>query len=132
MIPRGVRNFNPGNIRITKIAWQGKVTPNTDGAFEQFVSMEYGIRALIVTLRTYYGKHKLDTIRKVINRWAPPVENDTGAYVKAVAVRTGIDADERFIPDMSTLSRIVEAICFHENGGSYVTMQQIHNAWGLL
>ncbi len=132
MTPRGIRNNNPGNIRITNTAWQGKVKENTDGAFEQFISMEYGIRALIVTLRTYIGKHKCDTIRKIINRYAPSVENNTGAYIKAVAVRTGIDTDERLIPDINTLSRIVEAICFHENGGSYITMEQIHNGWGLL
>ena len=133
-LPRGVRNLNPGNIRITKSAWQGKipVAQNTDGAFEQFESMEYGLRALMKLIVNYMRKYRFATIRQIINRWAPPVENDTGAYVNAVAKRVGLSADEKLVPDQATVSKICEAICFHENGGSWVTMEQIDKAWRLL
>lgn len=30
----------------------------------------------------------------MISRWAPPVENHTEAYIRAVAADTGIDPDE--------------------------------------
>ena len=133
-LPRGVRNLNPGNIRITKSAWQGKipVAQNTDGAFEQFESMEYGLRALMKLIVNYMRKYRFATIRQIIDRWAPPVENDTGAYVNAVAKRVGLSADEKLVPDQATVSKICEAICFHENGGSWVTMEQIDKAWRLL
>ena len=133
-IPRGVRNLNPGNIRITKSAWQGKVPAkkNTDGAFEQFESMEYGLRALMKLIVNYMRKYRFATIRQIINRWAPPNENDTGAYVNSVAKRVGLSADEKLVPDQATVSKICEAICFHENGGSWVTMEQIDKAWRLL
>ncbi|MCA9329527.1 hypothetical protein KDA11_02695, partial [Candidatus Saccharibacteria bacterium] len=34
--PRGIRNNNPGNIRISNNQWRGKipVSQNTDGSFE--------------------------------------------------------------------------------------------------
>ena len=133
-LPRGVRNLNPGNIRITKSAWQGKVpvSENTDGAFEQFETMEYGLRALMKLIVNYMRKYRFATIRQIINRWAPPNENDTGAYVNAVAKRVGLSADEKLVPDQATVSKICEAICFHENGGSWVTMEQIDKAWRLL
>jgi len=48
---RGLRNNNPGNIRISDTPWQGKIPKamNTDKnkAFEQFESLEYGLRALM-------------------------------------------------------------------------------------
>ena len=38
-LPRGYRNNNPLNIRYSRNnTWIGKVTPNTDGAFEQLLS----------------------------------------------------------------------------------------------
>jgi hypothetical protein len=140
MIPRGIRNNNPGNLTKTSIKWKGKVphSENTDSRFEQFrdtngvEGIVWGIRAMIMDIRSDIVKKKQDTIRKLITSYAPSFENNTIAYINAVAKRTGIDADERLIPDINTLSRITEAISFHENGGSYITMDQIHNAWGLL
>jgi hypothetical protein len=46
------------------------------------------------TLITYQDKHGLRSIRQIISRWAPPVENNTNAYVRAVAADTGLDADQ--------------------------------------
>ena len=43
-IPRGIRNNNPLNIRIGN-QWLGERANPNDPAFEQFVAMEYGIRA---------------------------------------------------------------------------------------
>lgn len=82
--PRGIRNNNPLNIRIGNV-WLGERQENTDGEFEQFVNMEYGCRAGFVLLRRYIRHYKLNTIRKIITRWAPRNENNTERYIKVVA-----------------------------------------------
>lgn len=116
--PRGIRNHNPGNIRWGD-PWQGLVSVDkrTDPAFCQFVSAAYGIRALARTLITYQDKHRLYTIREMIRRWAPPNENDTDAYVRAVAAQVGRGTDEQLdMQDYADLRAMAEAIIRHENG----------------
>ena len=92
--PRGIRNNNPLNIRLSKDKWQGQVLPQRgsgEGAFCQFYTMEYGWRAAFVILcRTYYGKYGLKTIRDIVSRWAPAKENNTEAYIRHVSDYTGI------------------------------------------
>ena len=75
MIPRGLRNNNPLNIRHNKDVFQGEVK-GTDKAFKTFSTMPYGYRAAFVTLATYNSRG-WNTIEKIISRWAPPCENDT-------------------------------------------------------
>lgn len=71
---RGLRNNNPGNIRKDGTHWKGEVEPSRDAAFKQFESMAWGYRAMFKCLNTYSRKYGLDTIRKMISRWAPPSE----------------------------------------------------------
>ena len=52
-LPRGLRNNNPGNIRITKDKWQGLREKQEDKSFFQFTEMKWGYRALIRTLQNY-------------------------------------------------------------------------------
>ena len=95
--PRGLRNNNPLNIRLSKERWQGQRPPSGsgEGVFCQFETMVYGWRAAFRLLcQTYYGKYKLCTIRAIINRWAPPKEKNTLSYIKHVAERTGIAPDQ--------------------------------------
>ena len=40
--PRGLRNNNPLNIRISKDNFIGELVPSGDKAFKQFKSIEYG------------------------------------------------------------------------------------------
>ena len=95
MTPRNIRNNNPLNIRRSKDKWQGLAAKQSDSSFFKFESMEMGWRAAFVILtKTYYHKYRLFTIRKIISRWAPSVENDTEAYIKRVSDLTGIDPDE--------------------------------------
>ena len=55
MLPRGIRNNNPLNIRRGKDQWQGLRAQQTDASFCQFESLEYGWRAAFYLLtRTYY------------------------------------------------------------------------------
>lgn len=118
MITRGIRNNNPGNIRWGD-HWQGLIPTNekTDESFCQFVSAEYGIRALCLILLTYYQKYHLETIKDIIYRWAPPNENNTDAYVKAVANMVGVQEDGHInVDSYSVMAPLVKAIIFHENG----------------
>ena len=47
MLPRGIRNNNPLNIRRTaKDQWKGLRAQQTDASFCQFESLEYGWRAV--------------------------------------------------------------------------------------
>lgn len=72
MTVRGIRNMNPGNIRLGE-SWLGLRMKQTDPDFCQFTSMIYGCRALLKLLRTYVEKRGCTTIRKVVERWAPPL-----------------------------------------------------------
>ena len=92
--PRGIRNNNPGNLRRNGDPWQGLAERQGDVEFFTFKSAIYGIRALARTLIAYQDKHGLRTIRQIISRWAPPNENNTNAYIRAVAADTGQDADQ--------------------------------------
>jgi hypothetical protein len=114
---RGIRNHNPGNIRKTSIKWDGEVGGG-DATFETFCSPEYGIRALAKLLINYNKLHGLNTIRGLINRWAPPSENDTDEYVRFVEKKTGYPADQ--VLDMGSPAMLVflcRAIIHFENGG---------------
>ena len=96
MLPRGIRNNNPQNIRRTaKDEWKGLRAQQTDVSFCQFESLEYGWRAAFYLLtRTYYHKYRLFTIRAIISKWAPPNENLTSTYIANVSRLTGIPPDE--------------------------------------
>lgn len=114
--PRGIRNHNPGNIRHGD-PWQGLAEKQTDPAFCQFKSAAYGIRALARTLITYQDKYNLRSVREIINRWAPPSENNTSAYVTAVARSMGLTADTQLdTHNFIILRGLTEAIIRHENG----------------
>ena len=116
MLPRGIRNHNPGNIRHGD-KWQGLSEKQTDSSFCVFEAPEYGIRALAKILLNYERKYGLNTVRKIINRYAPEVENDTASYVASVAGQLGVSADEVIdIRDTAVMLVLVKAIIRHENG----------------
>lgn len=112
---RGLRNNNPGNLRLTGINWQGKVPndQNTDGEFEQFYNAEDGVRAMARDLLTGYRRGE-NTIRKIINQYAPNTENNTTAYIQSVVSQTGVPADATYPP--AKILDLVKAIIKHENG----------------
>lgn len=115
--PLGVRNNNPGNIRVSDIPWNGKA-PGGEGGFERFNTPEDGVSALTQNLLTYQDKHGLNTIEGIINRWAPASDNNNvGAYVASVAQRTGLDPKAALnLRDPNVMKPLVSAIIQHENG----------------
>lgn len=125
-LPRGIRNHNPGNLRRSADPWQGLATTQTDAEFFQFVSAKWGIRALARTLIAYQDRVGLRNIKQMIGRWAPPVENDTGAYVRVVAAAVGVGPEERIdVHDYAVLRPLVLAIIKHENGQQPYTEAEI-------
>ncbi|ROM94673.1 structural protein [Pseudomonas brassicacearum] len=118
---RGVRNRNPGNIDYSPAnPWLGQLAPDPaiEKRFARFDTAENGIRALGKTLLTYQRKHGLKTVKAIINRWAPSIENDTGAYVRAVEANTctapGAEID---LAKVAVMQGLVKAIIHHENAG---------------
>ena len=120
MLPRGIRNNNPLNIRRSKDQWQGLRAVQTDAAFCQFETLDYGWRAAFYLLtRTYYHKYRLFTIRGIVSKWAPESENNTKAYIANVSRLTGIDPDEPIgIPSEkpSRWMMVGVAMAIQENG----------------
>ena len=117
MTDRGERNCNPGNIRLNpNIHWLGQIA-GTDSAFVTFDTPINGIRALARIILNYQREHGLDTVQEIIDRWAPPIENDSGAYAADVAQRMGVgQTDVIDVTDPAVLDAMVTAIIHHENG----------------
>ena len=93
---RGELNCNPLNIRrVAGTHWKGQRAEQTDHAFVQFESIEWGIRAALKLLRTYRDKYAATSIKEIITRWAPPTENDTEKYIKNVCLWTGLGGLQR-------------------------------------
>lgn len=129
---RGLRNNNPGNIRITKDKWQGLRERQEDKAFFQFTEMKWGYRALIRTLQNYRLKWGCKTISDFINRWAPPVENNTSGYISRVCKE--MQVPNSYVPDINdkaTMCAFAAAISQVENGAPAV-MTDIEKGWELL
>lgn len=111
---RGERNNNPGNIVKSANQWQGKIAGN-DSRFETFDTPQNGIRALTKLLKNYIRQGN-NTLRKIINKFAPPVENDTSAYLQSVSNLTGIPIDAPLTDTPEIIGPLVNAIISHENG----------------
>lgn len=118
IIPRGIRNNNPLNIRIGN-TWLGEVQQPTDPDFEQFVNMTAGVRAGFVLMRRYINHYRRRTIPQIISAWAPANENNTQRYIDYVCSSTGIAPDTavRF-EDKDTMIKIVSAMIHMECGQS--------------
>lgn len=117
MASRGVRNNNPGNIRKSKDQWEGAT--GDDGEFVTFDSPESGARAMAKNLMSY-GRQGYDSIEKILNRYAPPSENDTQSYIDSIVSATGIPATQSIdLTDPDTLVSLTQAMSFHETGHRY-------------
>lgn len=131
-ISRGLRNNNPLNIRRNNTLWRGLSPVQNDDDFFCFTARHWGYRAALMTLRNYRKRHKLNTLSEWIHRWAPPVENNTDAYVRFVSKKTGFPGD--FVPDINDarqMCAIVSAMSHMENGVPAVA-EEVEKGWSLL
>ena len=115
MKSRGLRNNNPLNIRHNAEHFQGEIK-GRDKSFKTFSSLPFGYRAGIVILGTYLSRG-LNTIEKIITKWAPTTENDTESYISNVERWSGIPRNKQLTAsDGSDYILIVAAMSFVENG----------------
>jgi hypothetical protein len=127
---RGERNNNPGNVRhVAGTVWQGQAATQTDDAFVQFIDPVFGIRAIVRIMKSY--EHEgLQTIQSAIDRWAPPNENNSQAYVLAVCEYCDI-APSDVVDFTNIMPQLVKAIIWHENGECIYSDGQINQGIGL-
>lgn len=133
-LPRGIRNNNVGNIIIANNDWKGKVplASNTDGKFEQFYTFEHGLRALLVLLKNYI-KNGNDSVKEIIEKYAPSSENDTTSYMNVVANKLNVNPTQSITFDKTTALVLVTAINFVENGKDYpISREQFETAYNLI
>jgi hypothetical protein len=121
---------NPGGIEHEGLTvWLGQTPDQPDPVFVQFEDMAHGIRAIIVTLRTYQEHDGVKTYAGAINRWAPPQSNDTAAYIEDVCTRCQVQPGD----DLAVTVALIQAIVIHENGpGTIVTADDINAGFALL
>lgn len=131
MKARGIRNNNPGNLKISSNDWQGKVpkAQNTDGVFEQFISPEYGIRALFIDLRSKLNRG-VNTIEKILPIYAPTTENNTAAYIASVENISGVPRNK--VLTVADLPKIIPAFIKVENGSQPYTDSQLKTAYSMV
>ena len=129
---RGLRNNNPGNIRISNIRFKGEIHPSTDESFKQFESMAYGYRAMIKILKYYYNHYNLRTVEQMIHRWAPTIENNTDAYILCVCREIGLPTNgEVYVDDEELMCNLVAAMSRVENGVK-ADKEIIKEAWEII
>lgn len=74
---------NPFNIRYSALNnWKGQI--GQSNGFCLFSDLSFGVRACAYLLMRTYRKYNLVTYSQVIERFAPPSENDTQNYVNNV------------------------------------------------
>lgn len=129
----GIFLNNPGNLEWGS-PWQGLVKREKSHYYQrgtaqqqrfcEFQDAAFGIRAIVMTLMTYHDKRKardgsrIDTIREVVERWAPAFENNVEAYARHVANHVGTDPDDVLdFNDYDTMCDMVTGIIAHENAG---------------
>lgn len=117
---RAERNNNPGNLNFA--GQSGAVLEGGKNArFAKFGSTAEGVSALAKQLNRY-GERGLDTIKKIINTYAPSSENNTQAYIDALSKRLGVSGDQKLdLKDAGTLSGLIKGIARHESGSDYLS-----------
>jgi len=131
-LPRGIRNKNPGNIKLGT-DWDGLSAEQGDPIFCTFDEAVMGIRALMRILLTYRFTHKKTNVDSIISRWAPPSENDTEAYIDFVCKKMHVKPLDELDNSIEHYLPLVKCIIQMENGmQSYddeLIVEGMYKAW---
>lgn len=129
-LPRGIRNNNPGNLNFAGQAGATK-EGGPNGRFAVFGSMQEGVAALVRQIGLYVKRGR-NTIRKILEVYAPPGENNTNAYIAAVSKALGIGPDDALdTENAQQVMGLVRAITNHENGKGFVSDADIAGGFQL-
>lgn len=132
METRGIKNRNPLNIRKSGSQWKGMSMNQTDKEFVQFTDMTYGVRAAIITLRTYFTKHNINTIEGIINRWAPSNENNTKAYIAYICRNSPSGTEKRPIEwNKQNIYRLIIVMAKYESN-YLISKEMFNHAWSII
>lgn len=108
---RGERNNNYLNIRWNpSYNWMGQ-TGHDPEKFCRFSSPLYGLRAGFALMRTYNRKYGIKTIRTILERFAPPSENNTAKYINDVCRETQLCPDTPIEYNSPDMRRVIKAMC---------------------
>ena len=130
----GERTGNPGNLRRTSTPWHGLIPLDkaTQTVFCEFESDLMGVRAMARVILNAYRLDECRTLTQLVAHYAPPNENDTGAYADDVSERTGIRPGAFIDPTHpGELANLVRAFIYHENGRCLVSTGLIKQAVAL-
>lgn len=117
-LPRGMRNNNPLNIRHTYVYWRGEVSePNA--IFCRFKSNIYGLRAGLKLIFNYNQLYGINTLERLIARWAPSCENSTEDYINVVSASSGVPRSEPLTYTKEEIKAIMKSMIIVECGYLY-------------
>lgn len=103
---------NPLNIRYNLTLWLG--LSGVNHGFCEFDELQYGLRAGLRIMDTYRRKYGLDTVEKIIKRFAPSYENDTKAYISFVCKKCGFIKNERLVSN-EQYCQLISVMCLFES-----------------
>ncbi|WP_432372828.1 lytic transglycosylase catalytic [Pantoea allii] len=125
-LKRGERNNNPGNLNFAGQA--GAILERSGGRFAKFQSAYDGLRAMARQLMLY-ARRGINSVEGIISTWAPSSENNTGAYVKAISSRLGVDPKAALnLQNPQVLSQLMNGIIHHENGRNIYSSELLSRA----
>ena len=131
-LPRGIRNKNPGNIKLGT-DWDGLADEQSDTTFCVFKETVWGIRALMRILLVYRFHHKKNNVEDIIGRWAPPSENDTDAYIDFVCEQTKFNPMDKLDNSIEHYLPLIKSIIRMENGSQpyndELIVEGMYKAW---
>ncbi len=133
----GVRNRNYLNVKNNpQNPWQGSAGADARG-HTIFRAPEWGLRAAIMTLRTYWFSYGLRTVSAILARWAPSNDtlgsragmppNNPAEYTSFVCKRMRVGPlddlklfySDRRLNDVRNLQALVEAMAEFEIGAGF-------------
>lgn len=111
-----VRNKNPFNVkRLGKgEKWAGQIGVDRQG-HAIFSSWEYGIRAAALTLRSYSHRYNIDTVEKLVDRFAQSQGKDRDTYISYIRRRLGVSQNEK-IDLITRLPSLLRIMARYESG----------------
>lgn len=138
-VPKGIRNNNPGNLRAPVIHSPGAVVVN---GFARFRTLADGLDNLAHLAHVYYNVHRVHTVEAFIDRYAPPIENETSSYIAEICHWLRIPRERAGSQDMRLdlswrMLDLMRGIIHVENGpppgrhsigGEWCGMLELHRA----